>query len=86
MATVFIPQLLRDLTGGANKVTAEGSSLRQVIAALDAAHPGIAARIIDAAGVRPEMFLAINGNESFSLEDAVKSEDEVHILPAIAGG
>ncbi len=86
MATVFIPQLLRDLSGGANRVPAEGSTLREVLASLESIHPGICARILDEAGVRPEVFLAVGSTESFSLDDSVKPDDEVHILPAIAGG
>lgn len=39
---VRIPTTLRTLTGGANKVTVEGSTVSEVLAALDAAHPGFA--------------------------------------------
>ena len=47
---VRIPTTLRTLTGGANKVTVEGSTVSEVLAALDAAHPGFASRLLDDSG------------------------------------
>ena len=36
MATVFIPSLLRDLTGGSDRVEVPGATVRQVVNALEA--------------------------------------------------
>lgn len=86
MATVYIPAMLRPLAGGAATVPVEGNTLREVLAGLQQLHPAVVERVLDANGVRPEVFIAIGAAESFSLDDAVKATDEIHILPAIAGG
>ena len=86
MALVHIPQLLRPLAGGAERVQIEGSSLRDIVAGLEKIYPGLRGRIADEGGIRPEILLAIGANEAFDLNTAVGPTDEVHILPAIAGG
>ena len=48
--SVRIPTILRTFTGGAAEVTATAGTLREVIAGLDAAYPGIAGRIVDDTG------------------------------------
>ena len=44
---VRIPTILRTYTGGAAEVTAAEGTLREVIAGLDAAYPGLGGRILD---------------------------------------
>ena len=48
--SVRIPTILRTYTGGAAEVTAEAGTLREVIAGLDAAYPGLGGRILDDGG------------------------------------
>jgi molybdopterin synthase sulfur carrier subunit len=48
--TVRVPTILRNFTGGDAEVKASGTTLRDVIADLDANYPGISARILDDAG------------------------------------
>ncbi len=48
--TVRVPAQLRTLTGGAAQVSAEGSTVGEVLKALDAAHPGFADRLFDECG------------------------------------
>ncbi len=48
--TVRVPTILRQYTGGASEVAVEGSTLGEVLAALDAANPGIGARVLDDEG------------------------------------
>lgn len=86
MATVYIPAMLRPLAGGAATVPVEGNTLREILDGLKRIHPAVVERVLDAGGVRPEVFIAIGSAESFSLDDAVTPSDEIHILPAIAGG
>ncbi|MBM3817139.1 MAG: molybdopterin synthase sulfur carrier subunit, partial [Actinobacteria bacterium] len=38
--TIRIPTTLRPLSGGASTVTVSGATLRDVLTALDATHPG----------------------------------------------
>ena len=43
-------------------------------------------QVIDAAGIRPEVMIAIGGDEVRNADAAVAPDAEVHLLPAIAGG
>ena len=88
MATVWIPSLMRPLTGGRDKVEAEGTNLRQVIDSLETQFPGMKERLVfDATRLRPEIAAAIDGNtEHLGLLEPVGPETEIHFVPAIAGG
>ena len=87
MPRVFIPPLLHPLTGGASEVDVEGSSVRQVIAALDERFPGIRERLCEGDQLRPGLAVAVDGRmSSVGLLQKVRPESEVHFLPAIGGG
>ena len=87
MATVRIPALLRDLTGGRNEVEVAGRNLRQVVAALEAGFPGMGARLLDEGEQRPELAFAVDGEvATLGLLQPVAENSEVVILPAIGGG
>lgn len=49
-ATVRIPTILRNYTGGASEVPAEGSTLAEVLESLESNHSGIKSRVLDDAG------------------------------------
>jgi molybdopterin converting factor small subunit len=83
---VRLPSLLQPIAGGATSVEVQGATLGAVIDDLDRQHPGLAARIIDAGEIRPEIMLAIDADETRDLTAPVPESAEVHILPAIAGG
>jgi molybdopterin converting factor small subunit len=87
MATVHIPTQMRELTGGLAKVEAEGATLRQVLVALDAKYPGIAARLSVDDAIAPGLAISIDGNfTSRGLLAKVEPASQIHILPAIGGG
>lgn len=87
MATVWIPPLLRDLTGGVQQVTVPGETVRDLIAALDARYPGLAGRLIEEDTLRRGLVLTIDGVTSRQgLRARVGPESEVHFVPAIGGG
>jgi len=87
VATVFIPAMMRSLTDGEERVEVPGSTLREVVAALDARYPGFADSVVQDGRVRPGLALAVNGvAQSTGLLAAVPADAEVHILPAISGG
>jgi len=48
--TVRIPTQLRTLTGGSGEVDLEGSTVGEVMRALDGAHPGMGERLFDGDG------------------------------------
>jgi molybdopterin synthase sulfur carrier subunit len=87
MAIVHIPTQLRSLTEGAERVEVPGATLRQIIAALDAAHPGLAARLCIGDGISPGLAVSIDGAfTNRGLLAKVGPESEIHFLPAIGGG
>lgn len=86
MVTVFIPLIFRPLTGGIAQVPANGTTVREVIADLERQYPATKGYVIDEAGFRPEVFVAIGDEEAFGLDAPVPDGAEVHIVPAIAGG
>jgi molybdopterin synthase sulfur carrier subunit len=90
MVQVRIPTPLRKLTGGAEAVQAEGTSVAGVVANLDQQFPGLKDRICDEAGqVRRFVNIFVNGEDIRFLQQLttpVKAGDELSIVPAIAGG
>ncbi len=89
MATVRIPTPLRTLTGGADEISAEGATVRAVLDALEAKHPGLKDRLLDEKGVRRFVNIYL-GEEDIrfldGLDTAVKGDDQLSVVPAIAGG
>lgn len=87
MATVWIPPLLRDLTGGLQQVTVPGELVRDLIAALDARYPGLAGRLVEEGALRRGLVLVIDGTTSRQgLRARVRPDSDVHFVPAIGGG
>ena len=87
MATVFIPVTLRPLTGGAETVAADGRTVRRIIDALEAQHPGIRDHLVEGHGLRPGLSVVVDGAvASKGLLQPVGTDSEVHFLPAIGGG
>lgn len=87
MPTVFIPNMLRDLAGGAERVEVEGATLRQVIGQLEARFPALAGRLRDGDALAAGLAVSIDGAfASRGLLAKVAPTSEVHFLPAIGGG
>jgi molybdopterin converting factor small subunit len=88
--SVRIPTILRTYTGGESEVTAEGATLAEVIASLDAAYPGIGARVLDDAGKLRRFVNVYVGDEdvrfSEGLQTATPDGAQVSVIPAVAGG
>jgi molybdopterin synthase sulfur carrier subunit len=87
MAVVWIPALLRDLTDGQAQVTVPGETVRQVIAQLEKAYPGIEARLCEEGRLRSNISVVVDGRVSSQrLRHELTQTSEVHFLPAISGG
>jgi molybdopterin synthase sulfur carrier subunit len=87
MATVSIPLLLKDITGGARRVEVPGSTLEEIITAMDRIHPGIEARVRDGDKLSPTVAFTIDGKiASRGLATPVRPESEVCVLPSFGGG
>jgi sulfur-carrier protein len=87
---VRIPTILRSYTGGAAEVTATEGTLRDVIAGLDAAYPGLGGRILDEGGQLRRFVNVYVGEEDVrfaqGLDTRVTDGSRVSVIPAVAGG
>ena len=87
---VRVPTQLRELTGGAGEVTVEGSSVGEVLKALDAAHAGLAERLFDDSGQLRRFVNVFVAEEDVrflqGLDTPVAGGQTVSIVPAVAGG
>lgn len=87
MAEVWIPSLLRELTGGQAQVTVPGETVRQVIENLEKSYPGIEARLCHEGRLRPSISVVVDGRVSAQrMRQRVTDASEIHFLPAISGG
>jgi molybdopterin converting factor small subunit len=87
MPVVWIPALLRDLTGGTEKLNVPGETVQQVIANLDERYPGIAARLSEEGRLRPSIAVVVDGVASHrGLRQRLTETSEVHFVPTISGG
>ncbi|MFC4562760.1 ubiquitin-like small modifier protein 1 [Nocardiopsis mangrovi] len=88
--SVRVPTILRTYTKDAAEVTADGATLQDVLDDLEAAHPGIRARILDDSGKIRRFVNVYVGDEDVRFADglatAVADGTEVSIIPAVAGG
>lgn len=87
---VRIPQPLQGLTNNLAEVEATGTTIKDLIDDLERRYPGIKDRICDESGkVRRFVNVYVNEEDIRFLEreaTKLKDEDEVSIIPAIAGG
>lgn len=87
---VRIPTPLRTMTGGVSEVGVEANSVREMIAALDAVHPGFAARICEDTGEIRRFVNVFVGDEDIrflqGLDTPLPQGTSVSIIPAVAGG
>ena len=88
--TVRVPTTLRTLTGGASEVELEGSTVGEVLTALEAAHPGFKDRLLDGeGGLRRFVNLYVADDDvrfREGLDTPVAAGETVSIIPAVAGG
>jgi molybdopterin synthase sulfur carrier subunit len=90
MPNVRIPTPLRKLTSELEVVQASGTTIAEVLVSLEKAYPGLKERICDDAGqIRRFVNVFVNDEDIRFLEESatpVKENDEISIVPAIAGG
>jgi molybdopterin converting factor small subunit len=88
--TVRIPTQLRELSGGAAEVSAEGTTLAAVLDDLEASHPGFRERLFDDQGELRRFVNVFVADEDIRFLDGVNTDiaegTTVSIVPAVAGG
>jgi molybdopterin synthase sulfur carrier subunit len=77
---------LRQLAGGRAEHELEGSTVIELLRALELRHPNLSGWILDERGlIRRHVNVFVNG-ERADEATAVRSGDRVEVLPAITGG
>jgi len=88
--SVRIPTILRSYTGGESEVSAEGTTLSEVLDDLEANHNGIRARVLDDGGELRRFVNVYVGNDDVRFLDGLGSATpegtQISIIPAVAGG
>jgi molybdopterin synthase sulfur carrier subunit len=90
MAIVRIPTQLRELTGGKGEIPAEGSTVGEVLSALEKQFPALRERLFDDEGKLRRFVNVFVSEEDVrfleGLNTPVKEGEVVSIVPAVAGG
>ncbi len=87
VATVTIPLLLKEVTGGVRRAEVPGATLAEVLCALEGVFPGIEVRVASGGRLDPNLLVAVDGVlAAEGLATPVRPESEVSILPTFGGG
>ncbi len=85
MAQVMLRAPLSELCGGRAHAIA-GSTVLEVLVALEREHPPVAGWVLDEQGrIREHVNVFVNGTHG-EARTPVDRDDRVHVLPAITGG
>jgi molybdopterin converting factor small subunit len=89
MAIVRLATPLRKFSDGKPEITAEGSTLEEVLLSIDAKSPGFAEKVLENNEIKRFINIYVN-NEDVRLGKGLKTKvgekDIVSILPAVSGG
>jgi molybdopterin converting factor small subunit len=84
---VHIPTPLRSYTGGETDVTADGTTLDELLRDLDARYPGIRFRMVDEQGrLRQHMNIFVGQERCRDLSLRLDGVSEVVLMQALSGG
>jgi len=90
MATIRIPPVLRPAAGGEKELSADGSSVGEILRAIVEQHPDTQSQLFGAdGGLNRYVNVYLNDEDVRvldGLETAVGDSDTLVILPAMAGG
>lgn len=90
MSTIKIPPVLRPSTGGEREVSADGGNVGEVLRALADQHPATQSQLFgDDGSLNRYVNVYLNDEDVRvldGLDTAVKEDDTLVILPAMAGG
>lgn len=88
--TVFVPGVLRYESGGAAELSLRARTVREALAALEAAHPKLHRNVCDETGaVRRHINLFVNDDhlrDRGGLDTPLAPGDTIYILTAVSGG
>ena len=88
--TVRVPTTLRPLTAGAATIDTAGATIAEVLAGVEARHPGLSERVLDESGALRRFVNVFLDDEDVRFlngtDTAVPDGSTVAIVPAVAGG
>jgi molybdopterin synthase sulfur carrier subunit len=88
--TVRVPTTLRPISGGASQVVVDGGTVGEVLANLEAVHPGFRERLFDDEGGLRRFVNVFVADDDVRFLDGlatpVPEGETVSIVPAVAGG
>jgi molybdopterin synthase sulfur carrier subunit len=88
--TIRVPPVFRTMTSGSAQVDVEGSTIGEVLSALESQHPGFSEKLFDESGalVRYVNVFVDDDDVRFmdGLDTAVPDGATVSIMQAVAGG
>lgn len=90
MSTVHIPATMRNEAAGRSTITACGATVAEAVEIAASDYPGLRSRLFNDSG-RLQAYVAIFVNSCDirsldGLDTALREDDEIHIIGAIAGG
>jgi sulfur-carrier protein len=86
MATVRLRAPLSELAGGRRELEIEGSTVRDVLSALERENPAMSGWILDErVEIREHINVFVNGEKSAE-DTALGADDRIHVIPSISGG
>jgi sulfur-carrier protein len=86
MAVVRLRAPLSELAGGKRELRLEGTTVGEVLQALEREHPEITGWILDEQGkIRQHVNVFVN-REAGREDTMLTPDDRLHVLPAISGG
>jgi molybdopterin synthase sulfur carrier subunit len=87
---VHVTSVIRNVIDGQREVSADGKSVREVIADIDGRYPGFRAQVMDDEGkLHRFVNIYLNDEDVRYMQGAdteLRDGDQVSILPALAGG
>ncbi len=87
--SVSVPTILRPVTKGEKTVTADGTTVAELIADLDSRYSGLGDRLVKNGALHRFVNIYVNDEDvrfTGGLDTAVADGDQLTILPAVAGG
>jgi sulfur-carrier protein len=86
MTVVCVRGPLRKLAGGRSNHELDGTTVGELLRALELRHPEVSGWILDERGlIRRHINVFVNGERGDGTT-AVRSDDRIEVLPAITGG
>ena len=89
MAVVRLATPLRKFSDGSPEVTAEGSTLEEVLQNIDTESPGFADKVLENGEIKRFINIYVNNEDvrlGKGLTTKVDKDDTISILPAVSGG